>query len=225
MPRPARPSCLAAAHAAAGSLTLPCCCPALPPAAVLCCCLPACRPDVHHLVVLLAVLSDRHTPAHTRPRVARRTAHTHGTRAAAKRVCPLAHTHTHKARHSSQPTAQQRALTVAAAGYSTYPHSVPGLKTLRRAGGVTDLPSATAMPMQGGRQGGSGTKAGSGCTPRGRCCAGCGNNHMGRDEPFRSRAWYPFNFGAAPHLEPIFKVVLPLFGVLIELYIGWGGWR
>jgi hypothetical protein len=48
---------------------------------------------------------------------------------------------------------------------------------------------------------------------------------MARDEPFRSRAWYPFNFGAVPHLEPIFKVVLPLFGVLIELYIGWGGWR
>jgi hypothetical protein len=46
-----------------------------------------------------------------------------------------------------------------------------------------------------------------------------------RDEPFRSRAWYPFPYGHVPHYEPILKVILPLIGVLIELYIGWGGWR
>jgi hypothetical protein len=26
-------------------------------------------------------------------------------------------------------------------------------------------------------------------------------------------------------LEPVCKVVFPLLGVLIELYIGWRGWR
>lgn len=61
-----------------------------------------------------------------------------------------------------------------------------------------------------------------------RCCAGCSSSsHVstGRDEPFRSRAWYPWPFWPAPHLESICKAILPLLGVLIELYIGWGGWR
>lgn len=223
--------CLAAAHAAAGSLTaawLPCCCSALPPAAVPCCCLPTCRPDVHHLVVLLAVLGDRHTPAHTRPRVARRTAHTHGALAAAKRLCSLAQAQAQgSTQQPADSTAQQRASTQSQQQLATvraHARSWIG-NALRRPRAAVDLAFATAVPMQGGRPGGSATKAGSGCTPRSRCCAGCGNNHMARDEPFRSRAWYPFNFGAVPHLEPIFKMVLPLFGVLIELYIGWGGWR
>lgn len=47
----------------------------------------------------------------------------------------------------------------------------------------------------------------------------------GRGEPFRSRAWYPWPYWPARHLEPIFKVAFSLLGVLIELYIGWGGWR
>eukprot|EP00879_Flechtneria_rotunda_P030408 GHRR01033037.1.p1 GENE.GHRR01033037.1~~GHRR01033037.1.p1 ORF type:complete len:330 (+),score=109.70 GHRR01033037.1:93-1082(+) len=48
---------------------------------------------------------------------------------------------------------------------------------------------------------------------------------MGRGQPFRSRPWYPWPYWPAPHLEPIIKVLLSLVGVLIELYIGWGGWR
>lgn len=88
-----------------------------------------------------------------------------------------------------------------------------------RSGGhlpTTHTPGHTRPPSSGG------VKA----APKGRrCCTSSGQVSTGRDEPFRSRPWYPWPYWPAPHLEPLFKLVLPLIGVLIELYIGWGGWR
>lgn len=58
-----------------------------------------------------------------------------------------------------------------------------------------------------------------------RCCSSSYAVASGRGQPFRSRAWYPWPYWNAPALEPLFKLLLPLLGVLVELYIGWGGWR
>jgi hypothetical protein len=51
------------------------------------------------------------------------------------------------------------------------------------------------------------------------------NPATGRGCIFTSRAWYPWPTVPCVALEPIAKLLFPLLGVLVELYIGWGAWR
>lgn len=188
------------------------------------------------MVDILAVVHCGHPPAHARSRTACRLAVTHGT----------AHTLQTSAMQQSvqcnmcaeQHFAADGPCVVLGAHYARLRHvsaachlwSSPGLDFRSTRGGGPHLLTIrntlsfhAAFVVQAAAQPAS--SGGSRADKRSRCCGGCRNTNVGRDEPFRSRAWYPFSFGPIPHWEPICKVALPLVGVFIELYVGFRGWR